>query len=435
MKNKSTILIQHASVRLADGWLSPASIFIEDGKIKSISLESNHEVDLPSASICINANGKVAIPGLVNGHTHFSQAFMRGLAGGRPLLKWLQELIWPLQAAMSVEELQLASLLTLAENLRGGVTSVINHHKVTSTRSFTQAVEDAIQMSGMRATIARAWVNKGKNAEQDRLILDELGELLALNKSSSRITYASGPLTPWRATAALLQETHQLARENGSFTHIHVSETNEEVKMSLDEYGLRPIAWLNDIGVLDQDTQVVHSVWVDEAEIAMMKKQECCVVHCPVSNAVLGSGIAPLRNFMDQKIRLRLGTDGAASNDSQDCFENIKMALCLARASHLDANNVSTSQVLEMAFAGNHLIPGAEADITLVNLNSLSSSPVHDLDSALVLSARRDDVDTVIVAGEILYQDRKFLVLDEEILIKECNQAYQSLARRAGVSQ
>ncbi|MRS05858.1 hypothetical protein EG832_21965 [bacterium] len=247
------------------------------------------------------------------------------------------------------------------------------------------------------------------------------------------MTFASGPLTPWRCSADLLSATHQISIINNSFTHIHVSETMDEVQMSLDEYGMRPIKWLDQIGILDKNAQIVHAVWLDDEEIDLLAKSGATVVHCPVSNAVLGSGVAPIRKFLDNGIPVRLGTDGPASNDTQDCFENMKMAVCLARANTLDANNITCRQALKMATANHELSPGKNADLIFVDLENLHSAPVQDLDSALVLCAKGDDVDSVMVDGEFLMQNKKFVKFDQEILIKECNLALKSLRKRAGI--
>jgi 5-methylthioadenosine/S-adenosylhomocysteine deaminase len=203
--------------------------------------------------------------------------------------------------------------------------------------------------------------------------------------------------------------------------------------MSLDEYGVNPVKWLDQIGVLDSNSQIVHAVWVDEEEIELLATREATVVHCPISNAVLGSGVAPVRKFLDRNISIRLGSDGPASNDTQDCFENMKMAICLARATNQDANNISCRDALKMATSSNELIPGKKADLIFVDLENLHTMPVNDFDSALALCSKGDDVDTVIVAGEVLMQNKVILNLDENLLMKECNQAIKSLRKRVGI--
>lgn len=433
------ILIYDGAVRTGQGWLSPGYVTVQDGRIQAVAAGQPEDELLHSARQVIRANGKALIPGLTNGHTHVSQTFMRGLAAGRPLLRWLKELIWPLEAAMTVEEMQLAALLGFVENLKCGSTTVVEHHKVTTTRSHTRAVIEAAKQVGINCVVARLWSDKGTNAGDANAILDELEEWFALVKdsgsSSSKpfVRFASGPGTTWRCSADTIQKAHELAIKNDSFTHIHVAEIREEIQMALDMYGMTPVRWLDMLGVLGPQSQIVHAVWVDEEEIELLARRKAVVVHCPVSNAVIGSGVAPVPAMLAKNVVLRLGSDGPASNDTQDMFETTKMALSLARAHFVDASLLQPAQLLSIAMDGQEITPGSVADLTLVNLVHERAAPVHDLDSALVLCTHGSDVDTVIVAGNILMQDRRLLNFDEESLLKECNQAVKSLRKRAGL--
>ncbi len=427
------ILIHNAKIYQTQGWLTPGFLQVVDGKYETVqSGTPTHEM-LGLVDRVIDANGMAVLPGLVNGHSHFSQSFMRGLAGGRPLLRWLKELIWPLQSSFSAEEMYLASLLGLAENLRGGVTYVVDHHKITHSRQHTEAVMRAVEQIGLRCTIARAWSDRGNNPEDGNAILDEMDHWYGLVKPNGKVNFASGPLTPWRASAELMQKTHEQAVKHGSFTHIHVSETDEEVQMTLSETGVRPVTWLDKLGILDENSHIVHAVWVDDDEIALLAEKNALVVHCPVSNAVLGSGIAPIGKMLKNGVRVRLGTDGSASNDTQDCIENMKMAICLARAGFQDAANLTNEQALQMALSGRTIAVGENADLMMIKLDTLRSAPVHNLAAAVTLSAHSENVDTVMVAGEILMQNGKLTTIDEENLIKECNSAMKSLKKRAGI--
>ena len=427
------ILIHNANIYQADHWLEPGYLRIVNGKIESIQSGNPSDELLLSGDKVLNAKGMAVLPGLVNGHSHFSQSFMRGLAGGRPLLQWLKELIWPLQSSFSAEEMYLASLLGLAENLRGGVTYVVDHHKITHSRQHTEAVMRAADEIGLRCAIARAWSDRGKNPEDGNAIFDELEYWYSLQKAGGKVNFASGPLTPWRASGELMQKTHVQAQKYGSFTHIHVSETDEEVQMTLEENGVRPVTWLNQLGILDENSHIVHAVWVEDDEIDLLAEKNALVVHCPVSNAVLGSGIAPIGKMVERGVRIRLGTDGSASNDTQDCIENMKMAICLARAGSLNAANLTTDQALRMAVSDQTIRVGEDADLMMIRLDTLRSAPVHDLTSAVSLCAHSEDVDTVLVGGEILMQGGRLTTIDEENLIQECNSALKSLKKRAGI--
>lgn len=430
----NTILIRDGAVLTSDGWVEPGYVWIEGERITAVSAGAPPPTLVAQADEMIDAAHCAVMPGLVNAHTHLSQTFMRGLAGGRPLLPWLRELIWPLQGALTPEDMRLAALLGLVENLRGGVTKVVNHHKVAATYAHTDAVCEVAATFGLHFTLARAWTDKGTNAEPANAILADLERLFERWKDANKVQIASGPLALWRCSADTLHRSHELAQQYGSFTHFHVAESQDEVQLSLDETGLRPVSWLQDIGVLGTDTQVVHAVWLDEAEIDLLAQQNAPVIHCPVSNAVLGSGIAPVMAMLNRGVSLRLGTDGPASNDTQDVWETMKTAVHFARASTLDATVLPATAALKLAMSADDLIPGAPADLIVVNLNHPRAMPVHDVASALALSTHGSDVETVIVGGQILLRNRQVLGLDEATLLEDCRRAIVHLRQRAGIN-
>ena len=204
--------------------------------------------------------------------------------------------------------------------------------------------------------------------------------------------------------------------------------------MTLDETGMRPVAWLDALGLLGPQCQIVHAVWIEAEEIRLLKERKARAVHCPVSNAVLGSGMAPIYEMQQAGVSVHLGTDGPASNDNQDCFENMKMALCIARLRSLDPIHLSPSDVVRMATAGKTLASGEAGDVILVNLRNVHAAPVQDIDSALALCCQGSDVDTVIVDGKVLMHQKQILVLDEDALLKECEQSVVALRKRAGLT-
>ena len=433
-----SILIENGAVVTLDAEgtvYAPGYLACEGGRVAALGAGEARPEIRARAVQRIDAHHQAVLPGLTNAHTHLSQTFMRGLAAGRSLLSWLRDLIWPLQAAMTPDDMRLAALLGLLENLRCGVTHVVDHQKITSSPAHTDAVCQAAQTVGARLTLARSWADRGKNAEPPESIIADLERLFEQYPHSSStadlVSIANGPLVPWRCSADTLQETHALAQQQGAPTHIHVSETREEVQMTVDETGLRPVMWLDSLGVLDERVEVVHAVWVEEAEIARLAARKATVIHCPVSNAVLGSGAAPLAALRQSGVRLRLGTDGAASNDTQDLFETTKWALGLARVTSLDAANPSPADVLTMAAAGASLHPGARADIIVVNLNHPRAMPVHDPVSALALSTHGSDVNTVIVGGHVVMQAQRVLGVDEPALLEACRGAAAALRQRA----
>lgn len=429
-----SILIKDGAVRSKKGWLTPGYVWVVGERIVSVEAGDPPSHLLAEAREVISVHHCAVLPGLVNAHTHLSQTFMRGLAGGRPLLPWLAEIIWPLQAALTPADLHLATLLGLVENLRCGVTELCNHHKVVTTPAHTDAVCRAALTVGLRVTLARSWADRGKNAESPDSIMADMERLYWKWRDLDRLKIANGPIALWRCSAKTLRRTHELAQEFGSFTHVHVSENQDELQISMDETGKRPVDWLASIDLLGPDTQVVHAVWVDENEVKLLAQSGAQVIHCPVSNAILGSGTAPLSEFIRQNVSLRLGTDGPASNDTQDIWETLKTALCFARAQSLDSTSLSPTAALELAMEKKALIPDSLADLIILNLNRPGTVPVHDIDSALALNTNGSHVDTVIVGGNILMRNRQVLVLDEAALLDESRFAVDRLRKRVGIN-
>jgi 5-methylthioadenosine/S-adenosylhomocysteine deaminase len=237
--------------------------------------------------------------------------------------------------------------------------------------------------------------------------------------------------------------TVALAREWGAPTHIHVAEARDEVEMLRQRAGMRHIEWLNSLEALGPDIHLVHCVWVDEVELDLIAGSGSVVVHCPISNMYLASGIAPVQGLLERSIPVALGTDGPASNNSQDLLETLKVAALLAKVGTGDATALLPMEALRMVTAsGARLIgredvgqiaPGAKADITLVNLDTARSMPVHRPESALVYNASGPDVHTVIVDGQVLLDAGRVTTVDEDALLAECRRAASRLLKRAGV--
>ena len=434
------LLIRDGSVLTASGWLQPGFVLIEGEFVAAVGAGAPPE-DLAADEV-ITVPHMAVLPGMLNGHTHLSQTFMRGLGGGRPLMRWLKERIWPLQAVLSPEIMRLAALLGLVENLRCGVTEVVNHHKVATTHAHTDVVLDAAQSVGLRLTLARGWVDCGTNAEDVESILADLERLFERwnGAADGRINISNGPLAAWRCSKETLRKTRAMALRYGASTHMHVSETRDEVEMCECDHQLRPVSWLESIGILGRDTQIVHGIWLEEQEIDLLEKNQSTVVLCPVSNGAIGSGIAPISAYYQRNISIRLGTDGPASNDTQDIWETVKAALCFSNASTQDPTIVSPSGALAMGLGRGTRIAedagvevGMTADLIVVNLNHVRAVPVHDVTSALALSTHGSDVETVIVGGKLLMKEGHVLVLDEDELLNECRHAAAWMRKEAGL--
>jgi 5-methylthioadenosine/S-adenosylhomocysteine deaminase len=262
--------------------------------------------------------------------------------------------------------------------------------------------------------------------------------------ANGRLRLEFGPLIPWGCSDAAMHRTRTLAAKWGMGTHVHVAETRAEIDMELASRGMRHIEWLQSLGALGPDVQLVHSVWLSDHELDLIEQSGSVVVHCPVSNMYLASGVARVPEMRRRGISVALATDGPGSNNSQDMLEVLKAACLLHKVSSLDAMILLPEDVLWMASRGGAaafgqtdligaLEPGRKADVVLVDLNTPLAMPVHKPASALVYNLAARDVDTVIVDGKILMRRKRILCVDEVGLLAEARAACARLFRRAGV--
>lgn len=443
-----TLLIKNGHVLTMDAQntiYSPGWVWIEADRIEAVGQGQPPAGLAARTGRILDATHMAVLPGLVNAHTHLSQTFMRGLGDDKPLLEWLKQVMWPLQAAMTPEDMRLAGLLGLVENLRCGVTTVVQHHKITATPAHVDAVAGAAREVGLRLHLARGWVDLGESAESPTTIINQMARLYEQwhGRGGGRITVAFGPLAAWRCSDELMRRTVALARQWGVATHIHVAEARGEIELMRRRNGMGHIEWLHSLGVLGPDMQLVHCVHVTGAELDMIAESGAAVVHCPVSNMYLASGAAPVRQMLNRAIPVIIGTDGPASHNSQDVLETVKVAALLAKLNTGDATALLPEAALRMVTSTaarvlgrpdtGQLVAGARADVALINLNTARSMPVHHPQNALVYNTGGPDVHTVIVDGRVLLDAGRVTVVDEAALLDECRQAARRLLARAGV--
>lgn len=445
----TNLLIRDAAVLTMDAAGTvhhPGWVWVEDGRIEAVGGGRPPASFTSRAERIIEGAGKALLPGLVNAHTHLSQTFMRGLGHDKTLFEWLKTVMWPIQDAMTPDDVRLASLLGLAENVRCGVTAVGQHHKIVTSTAHVEATLEAAEKVGLRVQVARGWVDRGDAAEDVDAMLKEMETLVEgwHGRAGGRITLAFGPMATWRCSDETMRRSVEQARAWGLSTHMHVAEAENEIDLMRERTGMRNVEWLDALGVLGPDLQLVHCVHVDETEIELIAGSGATVVHCPTSNMYLASGIAPVPQMLAQKIPVALGTDGSASHNSQDLLETVKTATLLARTGSGRATALGPVEALRMVttagarFLGRQdlgqIAAGFAADLTLVNVNTLRAAPVHDAASALVFNANGPDVDTVIVDGDLLLDGGRLTMLDEVDLMEQCREAAGRLLARAGVT-
>jgi 5-methylthioadenosine/S-adenosylhomocysteine deaminase len=440
IQNGSVLTMDKANTSHTPGW-----VWVEGERVTGVGAGSPPADLAAQAERVIDATHMAVLPGMVNGHTHLSQTFVRGLADDKPLIAWLKQIMWPIQGAITPQDMRLASLLGLVENLRCGATAVVQHHKITHTPAHVAAAAEAAEAVGLRMLLARAWVDLGDAGEPPAEIIESVARLRERwqGAAGGRITVGFGPLAPWRCSDETTRRTVELARGWGLPTHMHVAEAQDEIDMLFERTGLRHVEWLHSLGALGPDVHLVHGVWLEEHELDLVAASGSIVVHCPVSNMYLASGVPAVCAMLARGIPVALATDGPGSQNSQDMLESLKVAALLAKTETGDANAMEPLDLLRMATVGGarlfgrddigRIVPGALADLTVVDLNNARSMPVHRPESALVYNASGPDVHTVLVEGRILLDAGQVTVLDEAALLEECRQAARDLLRRADV--
>ncbi len=447
----STLLIENGALLTLDDaqrLLNPGYLLIEDDRIAALG-QGDAPASLRRADAIIDARLMAVMPGMVNAHTHLFQTFIRGLADDKPLLEWLKAAIWPVAQALTAEEAYVAALVGLVENLRGGATAVIDHQYIHTEPGNDDGVCQAAEEVGIRFLLARGWADVDYHPTlmetPDRIVAEtERLRQTWHGRDDGRIRVEFGPLIPWGCTDETMLRTQHISDGWQAGTHIHVAETQTEVAINLEKRGNRHIEWLAELGVLGPGMQLVHSVWLSDHEIDLIAQSGAVVVHCPVSNMYLASGVARVPEMRARGITIALASDGPGSNNSQDMLETLKTTALLHKVSTLNAQILLPEEVLWMACRGGavafgqpHLIGslevGKKADVVLIDLDTPLAMPVHRLPSALVYNACARDTDTVIVDGRVLMRHKQITVLDEKALLARARRACQNLFERAGV--
>lgn len=446
------------SILIKNGWIltfdddnneyNNGYVLIVRDKISEIGNDVQRQNILEmSADTIIDAKGQIVMPGLINSHTHMFQTFMRGLADDKPLWNWLAEEIWPFSLQMTEEDFYLAALVGSIENLKCGATSVIDQHYVYTSKANADVVAQAMKLSGIRGTLCRCFANQNyleQLTENDQEILSELQRVYDNwhGVDNGRITISVGPLNPWGCSSDLLVETKNFAKYNKLTFQIHTAETQKVVESTIHSHGRRNVEYFYDLGILDKDTQLVHAVWLDQHELKLIKDTGATIVHCPVANMYLASGVAPIPEMIKMGIDVCLGTDGPGSNNNQDMISVLKFTACLHKVHNLNSTIIYPVDILRMATSNaarimsNPLIGslkvGFKADVILVDYIKAHIAPVHNPLSALVYNCNGNDVNTVIVDGKVVVLEKKLLTIDENEVVQKSQQRILEIRKKLG---
>ena len=396
-------------------------VCIADGSLKRVEDRAASEPP-PEARHVIDACGGIIMPGLVNTHTHAAMSLFRGLADDLPLLSWLNDYIFKAEARwLNPERVYTGTLLSCAEMLLSGTTTFCDGY------FFEDAVAAAVQESGMRAILAQGIVDfpapgvpdpKKNVAEAARFIERWTGK-------TPLITPGLFCHSPYTCSEETLKEARKVADEAGSLFQIHVAETQKEVKEIEQRQGTSPVQYLNRIGVLNAGTLLIHAIWVNEADIACMAGRRVGISVSTESEMKLASGVAPIPGFLKKGLAVGIGTDGSASNNDLDMFQEMDTTAKLHKVLTLDPTVLDARQVLALATRSGaeaiglgeqigSLEKGKKADLIIIDTHKPHLTPLYDPVSHLIYAASGSDVRDVIIEGRLVVRDRAILTFSLE---------------------
>lgn len=378
----------------------------------------------------IDGKGMLALPGLVNTHTHVAMTLFRSYADDLALMDWLQNMIWPAEAHLDDDIVYWGSMLAFAEMIRGGTTAFCDMYM------FMDSCAQAAEAAGIRGNIARGLAGVTPNGMK---ALEENVELYRKwnNGADGRIRVMLGPHAPYTCPPDYLKKVRDTAEQYGIPIHIHLSETKGEVDTCREKFGVTPIALMNQIGLFDVPTLAAHCVHVTEDDIAIMAEKQVRVAHNPGSNLKLASGIAPVPAMRKAGVVVGLGTDGASSNNKLDMFAEMRLAALIHKAALLDPFAIKAEEALQMGTKDGAMCLGYDdlgelkegylADLILVDRSGWHWKPRFNSISLAIYAGNSMDVDTVMVNGKVLMRHKELLTIDTEKLDYEVQRVTDKL--------
>ncbi len=389
----------------------------------------------------IDGRGRLLLPGFVQTHVHLCQTLFRGAADDLALINWLKKRIWPMEAAHTRDSIRASARLGLSEMIRGGTTCALTMETVRHTDAVFEAVEEA----GFRATVGKCMMDKGDDvpAPLSENTESSIAESVALiktwhNTAEGRIRTCFAPRFAVSCTRHLLERVAKLAREMGVMVHTHASENRDEIALVESETGLRNVEYLSDMGIVGSHVLLAHCVWLNDDEIEILARTGTRVSHCPSSNLKLGSGIARVPEMIERGVSVSLGADGAPCNNRLDMFTEMRTA-ALIQKMRCGPQTLPAPDVLRMATIEGARALGLDreigsieagklADLILINADRLHTAPRPDPVSTVVYAAMASDVETVIIDGRPVMREGKLLTMNEQEVIANAGEQFRAIS-------
>jgi len=431
-----TLLIEGGQVLRPDLSVEHADVLVDrkSGTIEAVG----DPAELDAADESLDASGGLVMPGLVNAHTHVAMTLLRGYADDKPLDAWLSEDIWPVEANIESEDVRAGAELGILEMIRSGTTTFSDMY------FHVPEIAAAVEESGIRAVLGHTAITVGKDEDAARADVEESLEVARDldGAAAGRITTTFQPHSLTTVGTEYLEEFVPRAREHDLPIHFHANETRDEVDPIVEERGVRPLEYAREAGLLEPGDFVAHGVHVDESEIDLLAETGAGVVHCPASNMKLASGMAPVQRMLDAGVTVGLGTDGAASNNDLDVFDEVRDAAMIGKLAADDASAVPASSAVGLATAGSadvlgldagRIEPGAAADLIVVDLDAAHLTPAPDdrVVSHLAYAARGSDVRHTVCDGRVLMRDREVVTMDAPAVRRRAADHAEALVERS----
>lgn len=381
----------------------------------------------PQAEVVAEAHGLV-MPGLVNVHTHAAMSLFRGLADDLPLMQWLHDYIFPVEATLTGELVYQGTLLSICEMIRSGTTSFCDMYL------FADDVARAAAAAGMRAWIGEVLYDfPSPNYGPLEKGFAYTRELLDRWRNDPLVSITLDPHAVYTCSPELLTRLGAMARDEGALYVIHLAENEEEVRTCRERYGRSPIAHLEALGLLGHQVVADHCVMLTSDEIALLAERGVKVAHCPESNLKLASGIAPVVQLLEAGVCVGIGTDGSASNNDVDMFGEMNTAAKIHKVDRMDPTAMSAAVTLEAATMGGARVLGADrligslevgkqADCIVLDLDQPHLTPIYNPVSHLVYAARGSDVVHSVIAGRVVMRSRELQTLDEAAILARASE-------------
>ncbi|MEU9875805.1 amidohydrolase [Streptomyces phaeochromogenes] len=404
--------------------LRAQDIVVTDGVIEEI--RPTGAAGAVHAAEVIHGRGLLAVPGLVNAHTHSPMVLMRGAAEDVTVEGWFNDRVWPMESNLTAADVRLGARLACAEMIRSGVTAFADHY------FFPEQIAEAVAETGLRADIAPTYFSsRGQEALEETVKFAETWH----GGAGGRVTVSLGPHAPYTVDDGDLRILADHARRLGLRVHIHAAEHLEQTQSSLERRGITPVRVLHETGVLDAGALIAHGCGIVEQDLPLLAEyaDRTAVACCPkvyLKHAL--SPLTPVRELLGAGVTVAVGTDGAAGHNTLDVWEALRLVALTQKQAVRDATWMTVSDTLRLAVRGGAralglqqdigaLEPGMRGDIVLTDLSGLHCRPLHDPRAALVYSARASDVRTVVVDGRVLMRDGRLLTVDVPALLDEAD--------------